>query len=1040
MIFSKFSKPKWQHRDSDVRLAAIEEIDDSTILNEIVQHDDTVAVRKAAVLKINDLKLLDHIAQHDTDSDLRDIAEQRFKYFLCDNSLNIEKRLQWLENTHNADRISYVAIHEKNIEMRKKAIAKVAQEEVLGEIAIHDPLNEIRLSTIEKISQKSILERVIKVARNSDKRLTRCAREKLKTVIEQQERPARIQAECDTICTKMHTLEERLNAATSYKSKTLKQENVEFKRLQERYQEIVVFTSPQCQNSWTTLQHTIVAALEKYQHALKTEEEREQSLIPIRAAKKVLCEQMEHLLIDITQQHTFTNEEEQGYTQQLQSLENQWAEQPAIEALEQQWHVASQAVKKQQQHLQNARQQAHTLKTLCQKAETLLKKNTSLKPEQLKKLQARWKEVLHASTQCDDLQNRFDNSVKILTNRLQEQDAQRQQAIPELKTVLSELEKSLEEGVLQTANTLEQKAQNLIKNIGTVSMAAQKTLERRLQACHAKINELQSWQRWGNKLEREKLCEQVENILETEDDNPTTLVRMIQEVQTAWEKMGSSGYSRPIWDRFNKTCHAAFQRYREHLCLQMEYLSEQASTNPEAAAKMIRQAQNTWKEQGSQGHSQALWERFNTACQTAYVPCRTHFHLQAKERHQNFSEKKSLCEHLENFAKETDWETADWKEVYQCVRETDKSWRLLGTTDRKLRKGIQERFQAALYVLEKHLDVERHKNCRYRINLMGQVDEITHILHEVINTQNPQKLIDNKITETIETVKKLQEQWHVTVPGNRRIEHEFWKIFRSSCDVVFDYRKQQQERHKKTFQSYLNEKIALCEKIEILATSTGEAIKTALPQLQALKIEWKALKIDLNQLGSLHKKVRAVEERFIKACQKVGKQYQGQLATVRREQLETLKLKSDFCVEIEQSEHQNEPEWIVQKQTDWEAIPPLENADIDAVITQRFQQACTATSPNDDVVSTKETLCIRMEILAGIDSPPEAAKTRLAYQVNRLSAAMSRGEKESPDPQMESEKIEQTWYLNGTAKNDKIASLEQRFSKACKVFFAQSTT
>ncbi len=1039
MIFSKFSKPKWQHPHSDVRQSAIEEIDEPNILNDLAQNDDAVEVRKTAVLKINDLKVLDTIAQHDTDSNMREIADQRFKQLLCGqtkDSLSLESRLSWLNNTSDAKRIAYVAMHEQNVDLRKAAIEKIEQEEVLGDIAINDPISEIRLHTLEKLSQKTTLERVVKAVRNSDKRLSRRAREKLKEVIEQIERPARIQTECEDICAKLETLEQRLSSMPINNLKAFKQENTEFKRLQGRWPEISPFVSTPCQNSFTKIQQTVMVALKNYQQALQTAQEHEQALLPLRAAKKELCEQMESLLIDFKKYQTLTGEEETEFNQRFKTLQSRWVESPKVEAPEeeQQWQTTYQSIQNQQARLQASHALEKKLEAICIQAETL--QNVSLKEEHLKKIQARWQEVLQSSSLFKELNKRFDNSLKALKNRLQEQEKQSIQAIPELTQLLNNMEDALEQGKLKTAITLEQKTRSLLKIIG-LSIVQKKPLEQRLQTCHAKIHELQGWQRWGNKLERDKLCEQVENLLETEDDNPATLLRLIEEAQTAWKQLGTSGYSRKIWERFNKVCHAAYQRYREHLCLQMEYLSQQASDNPEAAAKMIRQAQTTWKELASQGHSQELWERFNDACQNAYAPCRTHFYIKSNERQRNFSEKEALCERLETFAKETEWENPNWKEVYQFVRETDKTWRNIGTTDRKLRKGIQRRFQSAILELENQLDVERHTNCRSRVHLMGEVEAMGNALFKFIKNHKDPKLIENQINETIESVKKMQAQWKVTVPGIRHVEHDFWKTFRSTCDVIFDHRKQQQETQKKEFQSFFKAKIALCEQVETLATSKGEAIKTALEQLQQFKNNWKQIQIDLNQMGSMRKKVRMVEERFIKACQKVEQQYQGQLATVRREQLDKLKLKADFCVELELADPQEDPDWISNKQSAWAALPILENTDLEAVIAQRFQQSCIATLPNADVLKTKETLCIRMEILGGLDSPPEAAETRLAYQVKRLSAAMTRGEKDSQVPQVEAEKIEQTWYLNGITQCDKITSLEQRFSKACEAFYSQ---
>ncbi len=1066
MIFSKFTKPKWQHHNPDVRQSAVENLDDLTILNDVAQHDEAAEVRKSAVLKINDLKSLDQIAQHDTDSEVREFAGQRFQKLICcqdDNDSNLETSLTWINNSNDAEQLAYVAVHGSHIKLRKAAINKIEQEEVLGNIAINDPISEVRLIALEKLTQKSILERVAKVARNSDKRISRRAREKLDQVIEEMERPARVRAECETICSKLESLERRLNSEISSQavfneSKPLK--HAEFKRLQERWQTIATDADSECQSRFTKAQQAVQAAIENYQQALDTTQKREQALLPLRAAKKELCEQMEALLIDLEKRQTLSGQEAEEFNKHLSTLQSQWAEKQNTDdpEEEQQWQTrfeqATQSVQKQLKKLQASYNIANQLETICAQADALLNKTTKLKADAIKALNARWKKAWQQDDSLfSELKSRFENTLNALQTRLQDQKEQYAQATQELKQLLEKLDAVLEGGELKTAIPLEQQGRELLKNIDNFSTTTQKkTLERRLQACTAKINELRGWQRWGNKLEREKLCEQVENLLET--GNPVEFFRLVEQAQTAWKKLGASGYSRELWERFSKACKAVYQRYREQLCLEMESLSGQVDDNPEVIAKMIRQAQATWKELGSQGHSQEVWERFNNACQTAYEPCRAHFNLKAKERQINFSEKEALCERLEAFGEETDWENADWKEVYRFVREQDKAWRNIGTTDRKLRKGIQRRFQTAMQVLETKLDEERQSNYRYRLSLMKQVEQVANKLSEFIEQQKEidkdiQKLIETKINEAIDEVKQLQEEWQVTVPGNRRVEREFWNAFRGWCDVVFNHRKKLQDAHKKELQGYLKSKIVLCEQVEALSNSKGDAIKQAPAKIKTLKEEWKKINIDWNHMGNMRKKVRAteaVEERFEKACQQVERQYQAQLAAIQREQMEKLKLKAAFCVKLEAPEtlaqFQEEPDWLSKAQAGWTTLPQLESVDLEAAIELRFQEACAAASSdsssvNELTLKTKETLCIRMEILAGIESPPEAAQARLAYQVARLSAAMSGGERESREPQQEVNEIELSWYLTGIPQSDKTANLEQRFSKACEAFYSQ---
>ena len=1085
MIFDNLIKPKWQHRDPEIRKSALETVSDPVIIHEIAQHDNVAEVRKAALVKINDLEIMTAIAQQDPEGEVRELATQRLKQLLCgqkDDSPSLEKRLAWLrQNPNNAEVIAQVAVQGQEPELRLTAIEQIDREGLLGNIAINDSVSEVRLAAVEKLTQKSTLERVFKAARNRDKRVSRRAREKLDELIESLGRPKRIRAECEAICGRLESLERRLAAENSpllqenitviEESKVWKQEQAEFKRLQERWQSVASEAEHEFQTRCAQTQQAIVVLFERYQQAQQAAQQREQALGPLRATKQNLCEQIESLLTELNNQPRLVDEEKTAIEQRSQTLQTQWENTDKLDepTEDRYWQLrfdrAILTGQKRIQKLQEYHHLATTLENICTEAETLLHNNVALKPESVTDLQERWQQIFitdQANELLATLQTRFTNALSALAIRLQEQKQQREQTVHELKPLLKNLELALENGELKTAIPLEQEARQLFQTFDSLSVTRHKSLEKRLQSCTAKINQLRGWQRWGNKLERENLCQEVEDLLTTELDTADELLLLMEEKQTAWKRLGPAGYSQPLRERFYQACHALYQRYREQLCLQMENLAHQEDRHPEEIARLIREAQIKWKQLGSQGHSQELWERFNQASQMAYTPCQVHFNNQAQEREQNFHKKQALCEQLETFVQETQWEQPiDWKKIYHLVREIEHAWRNIGTTDRKVKKTIQRRFQSAMQIVQLHLDAEQQRNCRYRLRLMGQIDQIIRQLQEAINIQASRvdvsdteirKISEAKINEAIEQVKKIQEQWYVTVPGNRRVEREFWKVFRDSCDTVFDYRKQQQETLKQELQTYLDSKIQLCEQVEALSQLTGEAIKSALVQLKKLRESWRNLRLDWDKANNSstlwRKKIKAIEvieERFDKVCQQVDKRYHAQLANERREQLDILRLKAAFCVELEQAdtwvrlETQLEPQVLAMIQSAWAQLPKLEDPHWEATIEQRFQQACTALTGESAVKATilshKETLCIRMEIAAGIESPPGAAQARMAYQVARLSEAMSGGERKIVDKPIEAEEVERAWYLSGAAPAEQTLVLEQRFNRAWRAFY-----
>ena len=72
-------------------------------------------------------------------------------------------------------------------------------------------------------------------------------------------------------------------------------------------------------------------------------------------------------------------------------------------------------------------------------------------------------------------------------------------------------------------------------------------------------------------------------------------------------------------------------------------------------------------------------------------------------------------------------------------------------------------------------------------------------------------------------------------------------------------------------------------------------------------------------------------------------------------------------------------------------------------------------------------ICLHLEIRSGVDSPPELAEARMAFQVSRLSGRMAAGE---GDPLEAAPQLERDWYVCGPAPEPAMSELEARFERA----------
>ena len=970
--FTKPNKPKWQHRDPDMRKIAVEDLEDNATLSEIAQHDESAPVRRAAVRKIDDLAILHSVAQQDEDSSVRELAIQRFKQLLCgqkDKCPDLEERSAWLEKITDTELLEYVGIQARETQLRLTALTKIQREGLLGDIAINDAESEVRRAAAEKLTQKSTLERVSKAVRNRDKQVNRIVREKLDKITEQLERPARIRAECEAICKQIEALARDAKTPSPITRLAEKWEliNTELKRSQARWDKVAIEAEETFKERFTRVQQQLIETYGNYQHEQEALQQREQALIPLRTAKRTLCEEIEAIGTELQalEQLPSAKEEEFGY--RLSVLQSEWRDIQPLESIEErEWctrfEKAYQIAEMRYQLLRETYQTATALEAICVQMETQHHREERIKPRYLKEYQEQWTAISRTTKAfplLTELNNRFHQALQALQTQLQQQTARQEQDFETLKSLIKEIEVKLESGEFHAALPLEQEARELQQKLSDLSPSRFKSLESHLQKLSFKINELRGWARWGDDRERENLCVQMEALLERVDDNPEETARLIQEAQQAWKKLGTT-----------------------------------------------KQAQK-------------LWERFNRACNEAYRPCKVYFEEKAQEREDNFLEKQKLCEELEALAQGTDWAdpNCNWKGIYHAIHDIEKAWHKIGTTNRKARKQVTRRFDKTMQALETHLAEERQRNRRYREQLIEQVKTV--------------QTIEN-LQEAIRQAKALQDQWQITIPSSRREEHQLWKAFRSACDVVFERRKEQRNETKKEQQAHLNQKVAICEQVEALAKSKDEALKSASAQIKKWQTEWRGIR------NIPKRSTEAIEKRFTTACKQVMTQYQTLLLAEKRQQMDLLQQKAQICTELEQVTGDNLDTLVETKREQWATLPTLADIKTEEVINQRFEQACQIALGEplqriEETIKARELLCTRLEIATGIESPPEAVEARLAYQVSRLSEAMSGGDVGSTDKLTEIQEIERAWYLTGAIPREKAETLQKRFDRAYQV-------
>ncbi len=506
---------------------------------------------------------------------------------------------------------------------------------------------------------------------------------------------------------------------------------------------------------------------------------------------------------------------------------------------------------------------------------------------------------------------------------------------------------------------------------------------------------------------------------------------VLQSIQTTLELLGLCGINRRKFSELERRLQVLTPRLRElqhwrkwgtdqhraALCETLKGLLA-ADTDLGQMARTLHETQVEWKRLDQSGPvvNRRLWDRFHALAEQVYQRCRPHLEQQAAEREQHRAQRAALCTELEQFLDQVDWQRMDWKKAVRAEREMRAAWASAGPVEGRHRRELERRFHVALERLDQHLTTERQRNRDHKRELIAQVEALAGAAD-----------LQQAIAET----KRLQGQWHTTVAGRPSEENRLWKRFRQACDAVFSRRQVEQETRVKTAEENLSLRRAICEDLQRLpqADQSTSEMERAFAEIRERWDTLAHLEVPPRALPGLEKAWREAQSAWRAGLERRRDERE-------RRELDLLRARAGLCTEMEglAGDPPASGAEIDRIEAAWNAQPPLADPRLAGAMAERFTQALgavtgssAALSGDADNLKKRKEICLRLEILAGIDSPPELGAERLAFQVNRLTGHMRDG---AEDPLQGAVALEQAWYLTGAVSPAIVTALEMRFERA----------
>ena len=427
------------------------------------------------------------------------------------------------------------------------------------------------------------------------------------------------------------------------------------------------------------------------------------------------------------------------------------------------------------------------------------------------------------------------------------------------------------------------------------------------------------------------------------------------------------------WESFGQ--HQA----RVQLCERAEAAATLTLDAPHLAVE-VQKLRNEWSaldQQHGAAVPKALWERFDRACEKAYAPAARYFAEQAAVQKQVRKQREEFITATAAQARTFLVEPRDWRAIERWLRETDRRWREgdLGSVAPKAWKGLDARLKAVLASARDALSAAQGHAKARRLAL---IEEATALAAKALERDAPAQ------------VKVIQAQWQAQAKElilPQRDERALWQQFRAACDAVFEAReakRQQEDVLKREARGALEN---ICVQLEQLALATDKQEQDLRRGLRDLQEQWmRGARTD--------SALRGLESRFRNAKMAVEAALSARARTRETEVWRTLAAKERLCDELDRRLCSGEGTAdAAAALAQWTALTALP-ATWEKAMVGRRDTALRALA--DETVAaahvmriergseSRREMLLGLELLLGLESPPELQPQRRALQLKQL--------------------------------------------------------
>ena len=729
MIFSKIfsNKAKWQHKDSNIRILAIDSElhvaseQDRQILVDLARNDENDLVRRSALKKLNDIAEWEHARLNDSHQGVKAASSEQIIELLSDDSVQAMSQSQkatFIDNHLTVSMAEDLLAKVEDDALVIRLINKIDKPQKWPALLLEKKSLAVKEYLLGKIADENQLEKILKKAIAQDSQeLAQLVKEKIAIIAIEKQRPAKLKKDAQMVLSKLLALKEQKDYELILEKRTALRD--EWQWLSEEFE---------CLS-----QQDVDIFNEKFTS---------------------INSQLDKAFAPIKEQHE-------------QALISQKLAQDKQEALQ----FFSAHIEKTGQRISNAVFENEPLDqiTFCRDLEEKISDvNGSVLSEQDKKsLVKQYQALIHKAEQLNDIAEAVTQATHLISKMSQQSPPENNDQFAEKVTffdewksdwraIESKIDGLIPQSIIEAKQQITKQWQDAIKPL----VKEQNQLFHQAQVKASELKRLIAQGKYNASFGVFKRFERL--FLKLSEKHQSRLQRDFDQLSEKMLELSD-------WEHYIATPR------KQELLEQIQSLAINPLDNPIEQANKVKQYRKTWN---SLGHAdeevdQSFNDSFNQACEQAFAPCRQFYAEQEKLREVNFEARTQLVGEAKSLSLKVSDNQIDEQHIETHLNRLLKSWREAGEIDRERYKGLNHDFQEAMKPVKAFITSQHQKNASRKKQLIEQVELLAK---------------EEDIYSAVNQVKQLQAQWKSAGYAGSKLENKLWAEFRKVNDVIFDAR------------------------------------------------------------------------------------------------------------------------------------------------------------------------------------------------------------------------------------------------------------